>query len=175
MSELLRCIHFDSGSPPHREAWVKVADSPPCAVVSAKKVKIMIVRKEINPTQSLSPAQVEMLQTLKSKPVAPDEDCPALTTEQLSQFQRVHASIINDAKKGRMTRRKYSPRINGFRGVNRIKEDWLQEVFGGEYQLVWNGHSHFAKNARTGKMFYICKRDKRLIPTEQFFAYHSER
>ena len=73
-----------------------------------------------------------------------------------------------------MSRRKYSPRINEFRGKNRIKEEWLQKVFGGEYQLIWNGHSHFAKNARTGKMFYICKKDKLLIPTEQFFAYHSE-
>ena len=133
----------------------------------------MIVRKEINPTQSLSPAQVEMLRNLKSKTVAADEDCPALTTEQLSQFQRVHASIINDAKKGRMTRRKYSPRINGFRGVNRIKEDWLQEVFGGEYQLVWNGHSHFARNVNTGELFYIFKKDQRLIACTQFFEYHS--
>lgn len=132
----------------------------------------MIVRKEINHTQSLSPAQVEMLRNLKSKTVAPDKDCPALTSEQLSQFQRHPQSKKVEYKR---SRRKYSPRINEFRGENRIKEDWLREVFGGEYQLVWNGHSHFAKNARTGKMFYICKRDKRLIPTEQFFAYHSER
>lgn len=134
----------------------------------------MIVRKEINPAQALSPDQVEMLRNLKSQPVAPDKDCPALTAEQLSQFQRANRSGIHEVREGRISRRKYSPRINGFRGVNRIKEDWLKEVFGGEYQLVWNGHSHFAQSAKTGKMFYICKRDKRLIPTEQFFAYHSE-
>ena len=131
----------------------------------------MIVRKEINHTQSLSPAQVEMLRNLKSKTVAPDKDCPALTAEQLSHFQRHPQSKKVEYKR---SRRKYSPRINEFRGENRIKEEWLQKVFGGEYQLIWNGHSHFAKNARTGKMFYIFKKDKRLIPTEQFFAYHSE-
>ena len=131
----------------------------------------MIVRKEINHTQSLSPAQVEMLRNLKSKTVATDKDCPALTAEQLSHFQRHPQSKKVEYKR---SRRKYSPRINEFRGENRIKEEWLQKVFGGEYQLIWNGHSHFAKNARTGKMFYIFKKDKRLIPTEQFFAYHSE-
>lgn len=130
----------------------------------------MIVRKEINPTQALSPDQVEMLRNLKSKPVIPDKDCPALTAEQLSHFQRHPQSKKVEYKR---SRRKYSPRINGFRGVNRIKEDWLQEVFGGEYQLVWNGHSHFARNVNTGELFYIFKKDQRLIACTQFFEYHS--
>lgn len=133
----------------------------------------MIVRKEINPAQALSPDQVEMLRNLKSQPVAPDKDCPALTAEQLSQFQRANRSGIHEVREGRISRRKYSPRINGFRGVNRIKEDWLQEVFGGEYQLVWNGHSHFARNINTGELFYIFKKDQRLIACTQFFEYHS--
>lgn len=39
----------------------------------------MIVRKEIDPTQSLTPSQVEMLHNLESRPISPDEDCPELT------------------------------------------------------------------------------------------------
>lgn len=52
----------------------------------------MIVRKEIDFTQSLDPFQVEMLHNLKSRPVSPDEDCPELTTGQLNQFRRISAA-----------------------------------------------------------------------------------
>ena len=39
----------------------------------------MIVRKEIDLTQPLTPSQVEMLHNLESKPISPDEDCPELS------------------------------------------------------------------------------------------------
>lgn len=52
----------------------------------------MIVRKEIDLEQSLTPTQVEMLNALSSRPVSPDEDCPELTTEELRQFRRASAS-----------------------------------------------------------------------------------
>ena len=51
----------------------------------------MIVRKEIDLTQPLTPSQVEMLHNLESKPISPDEDCPELTMDQLAQFQRISA------------------------------------------------------------------------------------
>lgn len=117
--------------------------------------------------------QVDLLNNLEAQPVVPDKDCPALTAEQLSQFQRVNRSSIHEVREGRMSRRKYSPRINKSRGENRIKEEWLQKVFGNGYQLVWNGHSHFARNVNTGELFYIFKKDQRLIACAQFFEYHS--
>ena len=52
----------------------------------------MIVRKEIDLTQPLTPSQVEMLHNLESKPISPDEDCPELTMDQLAQFQRISAA-----------------------------------------------------------------------------------
>ena len=52
----------------------------------------MNVRKEIDLTQSLTSTQVKMLNSLKSRPIAQDEDCPELTTVQLAQFRRVSDS-----------------------------------------------------------------------------------
>lgn len=48
-----------------------------------------MVRKEIDFNNSLTASQVEMLETLKNRDVEPDEDCPELSAEQLSQFKRV--------------------------------------------------------------------------------------
>jgi hypothetical protein len=53
----------------------------------------MLVRKEIDLTQPLAPAQTEMLNKLESMPITPDEDCPELTKDQLAQFRRV--SVAN--------------------------------------------------------------------------------
>lgn len=47
---------------------------------------IVIVRKEINPTQPLEPSQVEMLHNLELRPIFTDEDCPELTMEHLAKF-----------------------------------------------------------------------------------------
>ena len=54
----------------------------------------MIVRKEIDLTQPLTPSQVEMLHNLESKPISPDEDCPELTMDQLAQFRRISAENL---------------------------------------------------------------------------------
>lgn len=65
----------------------------------------MIVRKEIDPTQSLTPSQVEMLHNLESRPVSPDEDCPELTMEQLTQFRRISAANREERCKQTVTLR----------------------------------------------------------------------
>ena len=65
----------------------------------------MIVRKEIDPTQSLTPSQVEMLHDLESRPISPDEDCPELTREQLTQFRRISAANREERCKQTVTLR----------------------------------------------------------------------
>lgn len=65
----------------------------------------MIVRKEIDPTQSLTPSQVEMLHDLESRPISPDEDCPELTMEQLAQFRRISAANREERCKQTVTLR----------------------------------------------------------------------
>lgn len=65
----------------------------------------MIVRKEIDPTQPLTPSQVEMLHNLESRPISPDEDCPELTMEQLAQFRRISATNREERCKQTVTLR----------------------------------------------------------------------
>ena len=65
----------------------------------------MIVRKEIDLTQPLTPSQVEMLHNLESKPIYPDEDCPELTMDQLAQFQRISAANREERCKQTVTLR----------------------------------------------------------------------
>ena len=65
----------------------------------------MIVRKEIDPTQSLTPSQVEMLHNLESRPISPDEDCPELTMEQLAKFRRISAANREERCKQTVTLR----------------------------------------------------------------------
>lgn len=65
----------------------------------------MIVRKEIDPTQSLTPSQVEMLHNLESRPISPDEDCPELTMEQLTKFRRISAANREERCKQTVTLR----------------------------------------------------------------------
>lgn len=65
----------------------------------------MIVRKEIDPTQSLTPSQIEMLHDLESRPISPDEDCPELTKEQLTQFRRISAANREERCKQTVTLR----------------------------------------------------------------------
>ena len=65
----------------------------------------MIVRKEIDPTQPLTPSQVEMLHNLESRPISPDEDCPELTREQLTQFRRISAANREERCKQTVTLR----------------------------------------------------------------------
>lgn len=49
----------------------------------------MTIRKEIDLKKPLSSDQAEMLNALTSRAISPDEDCPELTHEQLTQFHRV--------------------------------------------------------------------------------------
>lgn len=65
----------------------------------------MIVRKEIKPDQLLTPAQVEMLNELATRPISPDEDCPELTPEQLAQFRRISATNREERCKQTVTLR----------------------------------------------------------------------
>lgn len=65
----------------------------------------MIVRKEMDLNQPLSPAQAEMLSKLESRPVTPDEDCPELTVEQLAQFRRISAANREERCKQTVTLR----------------------------------------------------------------------
>lgn len=46
----------------------------------------MNVRKEIEMTKPLTDSQYQMLEALKRRSIAPDEDCPALTADQLQQL-----------------------------------------------------------------------------------------
>ncbi len=46
----------------------------------------MTIRKEIDLNKPLTNEQKKMLEALKSRPVCPDDDCPELTPEQLSQL-----------------------------------------------------------------------------------------
>ena len=48
----------------------------------------MVIRKEIDFNQPLTPEQVKMLDELDAKAVIPDDDCPELTPEQMTQFRR---------------------------------------------------------------------------------------
>lgn len=49
----------------------------------------MTIRKEIDLDAPLTTEQKQMFEALKTRPVQPDEDCPELTAEQLSQLVRV--------------------------------------------------------------------------------------
>ena len=48
----------------------------------------MIIRKEIDFSQPLTPEQLKMLEEVEKRPVVPDEDCPELTDEQLNKSYR---------------------------------------------------------------------------------------
>lgn len=56
-----------------------------------KVVYAITIRKEIDLKEPLSSDQAKMLNALTSRPISPDEDCPELTQEQLTQFRRISA------------------------------------------------------------------------------------
>ncbi|MBD5138766.1 MAG: hypothetical protein HDT21_01365 [Ruminococcus sp.] len=51
----------------------------------------MTIKKEIDFNQKLTDEQIKMLEALKSRPIAFDDDCPELTKEELAGFKRVNA------------------------------------------------------------------------------------
>ncbi len=65
----------------------------------------MIIRKEIELTEPLTDEQKKMLEKLKTKPVHPDDDCPELTSEQLSQMVRISELNREERKKQTVTLR----------------------------------------------------------------------
>ena len=68
-------------------------------------------------------------------------------------------------------RAKYMPRVNAHRGENRIQQSWLTDVFGDRFELIWNGHNHFAKDRETDELFYIFKKDKFLLSINRYCHY----
>ena len=65
----------------------------------------MLIRKEIDLNEPLTAEQKQMLETLKEKPVQPDEDCPELTAEQLSQLARISEIRRDERRKQTVTLR----------------------------------------------------------------------
>lgn len=65
----------------------------------------MIIRKEIDLNKPLTPKQKKMLETLKSKPAQPDEDCPELTAEQISQMMKLAETRRDERRKQTVTLR----------------------------------------------------------------------
>ncbi len=65
----------------------------------------MIIRREIDLNEPLSEEQKHMLEALKTRPVCPDEDCPELTEEQISQLARVSEQRREERRKQTVTLR----------------------------------------------------------------------
>ncbi len=65
----------------------------------------MTIRKEIDLNKPLTAEQKQMLEDLKTRPVQPDEDCPELTSEQLSQLVRVSEMRRDERRKQTVTLR----------------------------------------------------------------------
>ena len=58
----------------------------------------MIIRKEIDVSQPLTPEQIKMLEEVEKRPIVFDEDCPELTDEQLRKGYRAsnrHKQSVN--------------------------------------------------------------------------------
>ena len=64
-----------------------------------------MIRKDIDLKAPLTEAQKQMLERLKDRPVQPDEDCPELTAEQLSQMVRLSEQSREERKKQTVTLR----------------------------------------------------------------------
>lgn len=69
----------------------------------------MTIRKGIDLNAPLTEEQKEMLEALKTRPVHPDEDCPELTAEQLSQMVRV-SEIRRDERRKQTVTLRLSPK-----------------------------------------------------------------
>lgn len=65
----------------------------------------MTIRKEIDLNAPLTNEQKDMLEKLKTRPIQPDEDCPELTADQLSQMIRVAELRREERRKQSVTLR----------------------------------------------------------------------
>jgi uncharacterized protein (DUF4415 family) len=61
----------------------------------------MMIYEELNPNDKLTEEQLAMLLEMEASPAEPDEDCPELTEEQLSQCRRI--SKANREKRCKQT------------------------------------------------------------------------
>lgn len=65
----------------------------------------MLVRKEIDITQTPTKKQIEMLQNAASIPIKYDEDCPELSDEELQDFKRISKEKQLERRKQTVTLR----------------------------------------------------------------------
>ena len=66
----------------------------------------MAIKKyNLHPEQQLTEEQILMLKAASNRPVAPDEDNPELTDEQLASLRRVHESRRIDRRRQNITLR----------------------------------------------------------------------
>lgn len=65
----------------------------------------MIVQKVISPDTPLSESQKKMLEELKVRAAKPDEECPELSPEQLSQMQKLSQTRREERRKQTVTLR----------------------------------------------------------------------
>ena len=65
----------------------------------------MIIRKDIDLSKPLTEEQKRMLDAMEAAPAKPDDDCPELTSEQLSQLARVSEARRDERRKQTVTLR----------------------------------------------------------------------
>lgn len=65
----------------------------------------MDIRKDIDLNKPLTDEQIEMLNALSERPVAPDEECPELTATQLAMFRRISETSRDERRKQSVTLR----------------------------------------------------------------------
>lgn len=96
----------------------------------------MTIRKEIDFNKPLTDEQKKTLEALEARPVVPDDDCPELTAEQLSQLKRISAEKREERCKQTVTIR-LSPQAlakakslgKGYTSVlSRILENALNDI-----------------------------------------------
>lgn len=75
------------------------------AASKKKRRHIMLVRKEIDITQNPTKEQIEMLQNAASAPIKYDEDCPALSDEELQDFKWISKEKQLERRKQTVTLR----------------------------------------------------------------------
>lgn len=65
----------------------------------------MLINDNADVKRSLSEEEKEMLEALSSRPAVPDEECPELTDEQLSQFVKISEKNREERRKQTVTLR----------------------------------------------------------------------
>lgn len=68
----------------------------------------MIIRETLNPEESLTQEELDMLKCAEAMPVTFDEDCPELTAEELAQFRKA-ADVRREERKKQTVTLRLSP------------------------------------------------------------------